>query len=63
MVIIFFPKVCAFPAQKELFGRPTEFCRRAKKTCHQHFNWEKLRRAEIDMERVRLVRYQFCGSV
>ncbi len=27
--------------------------RRAKKECNEHFSWEKLRRAELDMDRVR----------
>ncbi len=39
--------------QKELFSKPTSFCLKRKKTCHMHFNWEKLRRAELDMERVK----------
>ena len=30
-----------------------EFCLIHKKKCVKHNNWEKLRRAEIDMERVR----------
>ncbi len=45
--------VCGFPLQKELFAAPTEFCLRSKKTCNAHYCWEKLRRAEIDMERVK----------
>ena len=27
--------------------------RRSKKECNEHFSWEKLRRAELDMDRVR----------
>ncbi len=51
-----FPKVCGYPVQKELFAKPSSFCLKAKKTCHMHFSWEKLRRAELDMERVKQVR-------
>jgi hypothetical protein len=49
-------EVCGYPVSKELMARPTQFCLRAKKHCQMHFCWEKLRRAEIDMERVRQVR-------
>ena len=45
--------MCGYPLQKELFSKPTSFCLRRKKTCNAHFNWEKLRRAELDMERVK----------
>lgn len=31
-------------------------CRMSKKKCVKHYCWEKLRRATIDMERVRQVR-------
>ena len=46
-------EVCGYPIQKEIFAKPTEFCRLSKKCCQPHVFWEKLRRAEIDMERVR----------
>ena len=46
-------EVCGFPLQKKLFDKPSSFCLKAKKTCQMHFCWEKLRRAEIDMERVK----------
>ena len=46
-------EVCGYPIQKEVFAKPTEFCRLSKKRCQPHVFWEKLRRAEIDMERVR----------
>ena len=46
-------EVCGYPIQKEVFSKPTEFCRLSKKRCQPHVFWEKLRRAEIDMERVR----------
>jgi len=46
-------EVCGYPIQKELFGKPGEFCRSSKKACQAHYCWEKLRRAELDMERVK----------
>ena len=46
-------EVCGYPIQKEIFAKPSEFCRLSKKHCQPHVFWEKLRRAEIDMERVR----------
>ena len=46
-------EVCGYPIQKIIFAKPTEFCRLSKKRCQPHVFWEKLRRAEIDMERVR----------
>jgi COMPASS component SPP1 len=46
-------EVCGYPLQKEIFGQTTEFCRVAKRACQAHYCWEKLRRAELDMERVK----------
>lgn len=46
-------EVCGYPIQKEVFGSPTDFCRASKKACQAHYSWEKLRRAELDMERVK----------
>lgn len=40
-----------------VFDLTGEFCRAPKKSCLKHYCWEKLRRAEIDMERVRQVKY------
>lgn len=45
-------EVCGYPLQKELFSKPSEFCLKAKKKCHAHHNWEKIRRAELDAARV-----------
>eukprot|EP00095_Tigriopus_kingsejongensis_P009703 maker-scaffold1466_size39939-snap-gene-0.7 protein:Tk09703 transcript:maker-scaffold1466_size39939-snap-gene-0.7-mRNA-1 annotation:"phd finger and cxxc domain-containing protein cg17446-like" len=47
-------EVCGYPLQKQLFGKPFAFCLKPKKTCHQHYCWEKLRRAELDMDRVKM---------
>ncbi|CAG4986347.1 unnamed protein product [Colias eurytheme] len=45
--------VCGCPLVKNVFELTGEFCRAPKKSCLKHYQWEKLRRAEIDMERVR----------
>jgi len=50
-------EVCGYPVQSQSVffdpNKPVEFCRLSKKRCQVHSFWEKLRRAEIDMERVR----------
>ncbi|KOB70967.1 CpG-binding protein, partial [Operophtera brumata] len=45
--------VCGCPLVRRVFEPTGEFCRAPKKACLKHYQWEKLRRAEIDMERVR----------
>lgn len=45
--------VCGCPLVRNVFDPTGEFCRAPKKSCLKHYQWEKLRRAEIDMERVR----------
>lgn len=45
--------VCGCPLVRRVFEPTGEFCRAPKKSCLKHYQWEKLRRAEIDMERVR----------
>lgn len=45
--------VCGCPLVRNVFDPSGEFCRAPKKSCLRHYQWEKLRRAEIDMERVR----------
>lgn len=45
--------VCGCPLVKNVFESTGEFCRAPRKSCLRHHVWEKLRRAEIDMERVR----------
>lgn len=45
-------EVCGFPLFTNVFEETGEFCRVLKKKCSKHYCWEKLRRAEIDMERV-----------
>uniref|UniRef100_A0A1B6IKC3 CXXC-type zinc finger protein 1 n=1 Tax=Homalodisca liturata TaxID=320908 RepID=A0A1B6IKC3_9HEMI len=46
-------EVCGCPLVTNVFDLTGEFCRQSKKSCLKHYCWEKLRRAEIDMERVR----------
>ncbi|OXU25193.1 hypothetical protein TSAR_001574 [Trichomalopsis sarcophagae] len=46
-------EVCGCPLVTNVFDATGEFCRAPKKHCVRHYVWEKLRRAEIDMERVR----------
>lgn len=46
-------EVCGFPLVTDVFRETGEYCRASKKKCIRHYCWEKLRRAEIDMERVR----------
>lgn len=45
--------VCGCPLTKNVFELTGEFCRAPKKSCFKHYCWEKIRRAEIDLERVR----------
>ncbi|CAF96881.1 unnamed protein product [Tetraodon nigroviridis] len=49
-------EVCGCPLVKNVFELTGEFCRVSKRKCNKHYNWEKLRRAEVDLERVRVVR-------
>lgn len=46
-------EVCGCPLVTNVFSLTGEFCRAPKKSCGKHHVWEKLRRAEIDLERVR----------
>lgn len=46
-------EVCGAPLTSNVFDETGEICRASKKKCLRHYCWEKLRRAEIDMERVR----------
>lgn len=45
--------VCGCPLVRDVFDLTGEFCRAPKKSCYKHYVWEKIRRAEIDLERVR----------
>merc|ERR1712038_627790 len=46
-------EVCGCPEVKDLFEETDKYCRVARNKCKKHFQWEKLRRAEIDSERLR----------
>ncbi|XP_014289319.1 CXXC-type zinc finger protein 1 [Halyomorpha halys] len=46
-------EACGCPIVKDVFEVTNELCTYPKKFCYKHHCWEKLRRAEIDMERVR----------
>ncbi|KAF7998561.1 hypothetical protein HCN44_010969 [Aphidius gifuensis] len=46
-------EVCGCPLVTNVFDLTGKYCRAPKKSCVKHYVWEKLRRAEIDMERVR----------
>ncbi|XP_072344023.1 CXXC-type zinc finger protein 1-like [Scyliorhinus torazame] len=47
-------EVCGCPIVKDVFELTGDFCRAAKRKCNKHYCWEKLRRAEVDLERVRV---------
>nr|XP_054752147.1 CXXC-type zinc finger protein 1-like [Lytechinus pictus] len=46
-------EVCGCPLVANVFKETGQFCHLPKRKCTKHHNWEKLRRAEIDLERVR----------
>ena len=48
-------EICGCPAAKDLFTDTTNLCRNAKRKCHKHVCWEKFRRGQIDLERLRQV--------
>ncbi|XP_073455960.1 CXXC-type zinc finger protein 1 isoform X2 [Aquarana catesbeiana] len=47
-------EVCGCPMTKDVFELTGDFCRIPKRKCNRHYCWEKLRRAEVDLERVRV---------
>lgn len=46
-------QVCGSPLTANIFDETGKICHASKKRCLRHYCWEKMRRAEIDMERVR----------
>ncbi|XP_053434983.1 CXXC-type zinc finger protein 1-like [Nycticebus coucang] len=46
-------EVCGCPLVRNVFEFTGDFCRLPKRLCNRHYCWEKLRRAEVDLERVR----------
>ncbi|XP_066500662.1 CXXC-type zinc finger protein 1a isoform X2 [Hoplias malabaricus] len=47
-------EVCGCPMVRDVFEPTGEYCRVSKRKCNKHYCWEKLRRAEVDLERVRV---------
>lgn len=47
-------EVCGCPLVRDVFELTGDFCRVPKRRCNRHYCWEKLRRAEVDLERVRV---------
>uniref|UniRef100_A0A8C1CNV5 CXXC-type zinc finger protein 1 n=2 Tax=Cyprinus carpio TaxID=7962 RepID=A0A8C1CNV5_CYPCA len=47
-------EVCGCPLVRDVFEPTGEYCRVSKRKCNKHYCWEKLRRAEVDLERVRV---------
>ncbi|XP_013889585.1 CXXC-type zinc finger protein 1 [Austrofundulus limnaeus] len=47
-------EVCGCPLVRDVFEPTGDFCRVSKRKCNKHYCWEKLRRAEVDLERVRV---------
>lgn len=50
-------EVCGCPLVQNVFELTDNFCHLPKRLCNHHYCWEKLRRAEVDLERVRAVGY------
>lgn len=48
-------EVCGCPLVESVFEPSGEFCRALKKKCVKHHQWEKFRRAEIDLDKMRLL--------
>ncbi|TST85783.1 CXXC-type zinc finger protein 1 [Bagarius yarrelli] len=47
-------EVCGCPLVRNVFEPTGDYCRISKRKCNRHYCWEKLRRAEVDLERVRV---------
>lgn len=53
--------VCGCPLEADFPFKSSEakrYCQNLKKSCLKHYSWEKLRRAEIDQEKLNLVSSQ-----
>lgn len=46
-------EVCGYPLENDKSG--SEFCRGLKKKCMKHYQWEKFKRAEIDLDKMRVL--------
>lgn len=45
--------VCGFPFVRNVFDETGDFCCVPRSRCNRHLGWERLRRAQIDLERYR----------
>lgn len=55
--------VCGCPLVTNVFEETGDFCRASKRRCLKHYSWEKLRRAEIDLQRIQQVEMcSRCGG-
>lgn len=50
-------EVCGCPLVHNVFELTDNFCHLPKRLCNHHYCWEKLRRAEVDLQRIRAVGY------
>lgn len=50
-------EVCGCPLVHNVFELTDNFCHLPKRLCSHHYCWEKLRRAEVDLQRIRAVGY------
>ncbi|XP_035208310.1 CXXC-type zinc finger protein 1-like [Stegodyphus dumicola] len=48
-------EVCGCPLTEGVFKPSGEFCRALKKKCLKHHQWEKFKRAEIDLDKMRIL--------
>lgn len=48
-------EVCGCPLVDDVFKASGEFCCAPKKRCAKHHQWEKFRRAEIDLDKMRML--------
>ena len=56
-------EVCGCPLQTKQFKDAGEVCRTAKRKCNKHPCWERMRRAEIDLEKLRQVGCQYMHII
>uniref|UniRef100_A0A8C2KN07 CXXC-type zinc finger protein 1 n=1 Tax=Cyprinus carpio TaxID=7962 RepID=A0A8C2KN07_CYPCA len=54
-------EVCGCPLVRDVFEPTGEYCKVSKRKCNKHYCWEKLRRAEVDLERVRVIASSFIN--
>ena len=58
--------MCGCPLEADfpsVLSESKSYCRNLKKSCFKHFAWEKLRRAEIDQEKLNLVCHAVYNDV